>query len=207
MAPDRRGYTVALTGGIGSGKSAVADRFAALGAEVIDTDAIAHALTAPGGAAMPAIEAAFGARFVAEDGSLDRARMRDHVFAEPAERRRLEGILHPMIRAQAEAGLEASRAPYAVMVIPLLVEGGDPRGRFDRILVVDCLPETQVRRVMARNGLEEQAVRRILAAQASRAQRLAVADDVVENEGPLSALDMAVAALHARYLAAAAKRP
>lgn len=200
-------FTVALTGGIGSGKSAVAGRFAALGVEVVDTDAIAHGLTGPGGAAMGAIAAAFGAEFLAADGSLDRARMRSHVFAHPAERRRLENILHPMIRAEADARRSASLAPYVVMVIPLLVEGGDPRGRFDRILVVDCQPETQVRRVMARNGLGAETVNQILAAQASRTQRLAAADDVIVNEGALSQLDPAVAALHARYLAAARAVP
>lgn len=196
-------FTVALTGGIGSGKSAVAERFAALGAEVVDTDAIAHGLTAPGGEAMAAIKAAFGPEFVADDGSLDRNRMRSHVFAHGAERRRLEDILHPMIRAEVEIRREASRAPYVVVVIPLLVEGDDPRGRFDRVLVVDCDPETQVRRVMARNGLGAEAVERILAAQANRAERLAVADDVIVNDGPLAKLDSAAAALHARYLAAA----
>ncbi len=196
-------FTVALTGGIGSGKSAVAGRFEALGAGIVDTDVIAHALTGPGGAAMPAIAAAFGPDFVAVDGSLDRDRMRARVFAEPAARRRLEAILHPMIRAEAEARRAALRTPYAMMVIPLLVESGDPRGRFDRILVVDCSPGTQIERVMARSRLAREAVENILAAQATRAQRLAVADDVIDNEGPLSALDDAVAALHGRYLAAA----
>lgn len=199
-------FTVALTGGIGSGKSAVADRFAAQGAGIVDTDLIAHALTAPGGAAMPAISAAFGPGFMAGDGSLDRDRMRAHVFAEPAARRRLEAILHPMIRAEAEARRAVLRTPYAMMVIPLLVESGDPRGRFDRIAVVDCTPETQVRRVMTRSGLSRAAVEGILAAQATRAQRLAVADDVIDNEGPLSALDDAVAALHGRYLSCARER-
>jgi dephospho-CoA kinase len=199
-------FTVALTGGIGSGKSAVAERFAALGAGIVDTDVIAHGLTAPGGAAMPAIAAAFGASFVAADGSLDRARMRSHVFDDPAARRRLEAILHPMIRSEAEAQRSALRTPYAMMVIPLLVESGDPRGRFDRVLVVDCSPETQVRRVMARSGLAREVVEAILAAQATRAERLAMADDVIDNEGALSALDDAVSALHDRYLAATRER-
>jgi dephospho-CoA kinase len=196
-------FTVALTGGIGSGKSAVAGRFEALGAGIVDTDLIAHALTAPGGAAMPAVAAAFGPGFVAADGSLDRDRMRARVFAEPAARRRLEAILHPMIRTEAEARRDALRTPYAMMVIPLLVESGDPRGRFDRILVVDCSPATQIARVMSRSHLPREAVEDILAAQATRAQRLAVADDVIDNEGPLSALDDAVADLHGRYLVAA----
>lgn len=196
-------FTVALTGGIGSGKSAVAERFAALGAGVVDTDVIAHALTAPGGAAMPAITQAFGAQFASVDGSLDRARMREHVFGDQAARQRLEAILHPLIRAEAERQRAASPAPYVVMVIPLLVEVGDPRGRFDRILVVDCSPERQLARVMTRSGLSREAVQAILDAQATRARRLAVADDVIDNDGPLSALDSAVAALHARYLSAA----
>lgn len=202
-------FTVALTGGIGSGKSAVAQRFAALGAQVVDTDAIAHALTAPGGGAMHAVAACFGPAFVVADGSLDRAKMRDHVFADASERHRLEDILHPLIRAEAEAQRRKSRAPYVLMVIPLLVEGGNPRGRFDRILVVDCDPGTQVRRVMARSGLTPEAVGRILAVQASRDERLAAADDVILNEGSLSQLDAAVAKLHARYIAAAraASRP
>ncbi len=207
MAADRHTFTVALTGGIGSGKSAVAERFAALGAEVVDTDAIAHGLTGPGGAAMDAIATAFGASFRTADGSLDRARMRNHVFAHPNERRRLESILHPMIRTEADARRAASRAPYVVMVIPLLVESSDPRGRFDRILVVDCEPATQVARVMARSGLSPEAIHQILAVQASRAERLSVADDVILNDGPLSRLDSAVAALHARYLAAAHALP
>ena len=199
-------FIVGLTGGIGSGKSAVADRFAARGAAVIDTDHIAHELTGPGGAAMAAIEAAFGAGVVAADGRLDRAAMRSLAFGDPQARRRLEAILHPMIRdltdARARAALAAG-APYAVLGIPLLVEAGNARSRVDRVLVVDCPPEVQIGRVMARSGLDRAEVERILAAQATREARLAVADDLIDNGGPLDALAPQVDALHRRYLALA----
>lgn len=198
------GYIVGLTGGIGSGKSAAAEGFRTLGATVVDTDLIAHALTAPGGAAMPAIRERFGHAVVAPDGRLDRARMREVAFADPQARRTLEGILHPLIRAQSEADLKAATGPYAILVVPLLVESGSYRDRVDRVLVVDCAEETQIRRTMARSGLDREAVLRILAAQATRAQRLAAADDVIDNEGSREALEQQVAALHRRYLTLAA---
>ncbi|WP_028310512.1 MULTISPECIES: dephospho-CoA kinase [Derxia] len=193
---------VGLTGGIGSGKSFAADCFARLGAGVIDTDLIAHALTRPDGAAMPAIVAAFGDWARAADGALDRAAMRARVFERPAERARLEAILHPMIGAEVEraAAAIADRHPYLVFVIPLLVEGGRWRDRIDRILVVDCPEDEQLSRVIARNGLAEAQVRAILAAQATRAARLAVADDVLDNAGPNPALEHEIATLHQRYL-------
>ena len=140
--------TVGLTGGIGSGKSSVARLFAARGVEVIDTDALAHELTAPGGAAMAAIRAAFGAEVIDERGALDRERMRRQVFADPAARKRLEAMLHPMIRAEIERRRAAATSAYVILMIPLLVESGDPRRRCDRVLVVDCPEEEQVRRVM-----------------------------------------------------------
>lgn len=199
-------FVVGLTGGIGSGKSTVADLFAARGAGIVDTDVIAHALTGPDGAAMPAIRARFGNDVVASDGRLDRQAMRERAFSDPDARKALEAILHPMIRAEADRQVAESAAPYVVLVVPLLVESGSYRQRVDRVLVVDCTPETQIRRAMARSGLTRDGALRILAAQATREARLASADDVVDNDGPLSRLPPAVEALHARYAAAAAAR-
>lgn len=199
-------YVVALTGGIGSGKSTVAELFVAQGAALVDTDAIAHRLTAPGGAAMPALIAAFGASIATPEGALDRAAMRRLAFADPNARARLEAILHPLIRAAATAECAEADAPYVILAVPLLVETGNWRERCDRVLVVDCAPAIQIARVMARNALAEDEVRRILAAQASREQRLAVADDVIANDGGREALPAAVAALHQRYLLAAAAK-
>lgn len=196
-------YVVGLTGGIGSGKSAVADLFAECGILVVDTDAIAHALTAPGGAAMPAIRAEFGAAVAAADGALDRAAMRAIVFADPAARQRLEAILHPMIRRESERLLaaDAARSPYAILMVPLLIEAGGYRERVDRVAVVDCAEATQIARVMGRNGLAREEVQRILAAQATRAERLAAADDVIDNDGDLAALRPQIERLHVNYLA------
>jgi dephospho-CoA kinase len=192
---------VGLTGGIGSGKSAVTERFAALGAGIVDTDLIAHQLTAPGGRALPALRAAFGDGVVGRNGAMDRAAMRDRVFADPAARARLEGILHPLIWAAAEDQVAAlGAAPYVLLVVPLLVESGAYRGRCQRVCVVDCPEAIQVERVMRRSGLPADQVRAIMAAQASRQQRLAVADDVVDNGGDLASLERQVAALHRRYL-------
>lgn len=200
--------TIGLTGGIGSGKSTVADLFAQAGASVIDTDLIAHAQTAPGGPAMPAIAAEFGDDFVAADGSLDRARMRALVFADPGARLRLEAILHPRIRAMADAEADMATGDYLIFVVPLLVESASrPSGswldRVQRVLVVDCPESVQIARVMARNGLDEHQVQAIMAAQASRASRLAAADDVVTNSGELAELLPQVERLHAHYLALA----
>lgn len=199
---------IGLTGGIGSGKSTVGQAFAAHGIEVIDTDAIAHAMTAPGGQALEAVRAGFGAEFIGADGAMDRARMREHVFASPAERERLEALLHPLIRAETARRTLQAASPYVVLMIPLLVEAArrDPqwRARFDRIAVVDCSPATQVRRVMARNSFAAEAVQRILDAQASRAERLAAADDVIDNDGAPQALSPQVARLHQAYLRLAA---
>jgi dephospho-CoA kinase len=196
------GFIVGLTGGIGSGKSAVADLFAAQGARIIDADVIAHTLTAPQGAAMPAIRAAFGEAMITAEGALDRAAMRARVFAEPQERQRLEAILHPLIRAETDRQAAASLglAPYVVLVIPLLVESGAYRGRVDRLVVVDCPEATQISRVMARNGLSAEEVERIMQTQATRAQRLAVADDLIDNGGGLAALAPQVLRLHRKYL-------
>ena len=193
-------YVVGLTGGIGSGKSAAADSFAALSVVVVDTDAIAHELTAVGGAAMPALLAAFGAEVAMADGALDRARMRRLVFADPAARKRLETILHPMIRALSAERCQLAPTPYVILAVPLLVESGTYRERCDRIVVVDCPESLQISRVMARSGLSENEVRAIMANQAARAERLAVADDVIANDSDLTSLEKRVGELHRSYL-------
>ena len=193
-------YTVGLTGGIGSGKSTVAELFAKRGAQVIDTDEIAHELTRPGGEAIAPIRAAFGAEAIAPDGSLDRAWMRRLVFGDVRARKRLEAILHPLIRAETARRLEVARAPYAILVIPLLVESGVDRSRTARVLVVDCPEAMQIERVVRRTGLPEREVRAILASQATREQRLGAADDVIDNGGPSAALDDQVSRLHEKYI-------
>jgi cell division protein ZapD len=197
-------YVVGLTGGIGCGKTAVADAFARRGITVVDSDAIAHELTAPGGAAMGAISEAFGASFVDEQGALDRARMRELAFSDAGSKLRLEEILHPMIRDESARRIASAHGPYVLNVVPLLVERGVKRDRIQRVLVVDCDEADQVSRVMRRSGLEEQEVRRIMSTQATREQRLREADDVIRNEGPLELLDGMVEALHGRYLELAA---
>jgi dephospho-CoA kinase len=193
-------FIVGLTGGIGSGKSAAADLFGELGATIVDTDAIAHELTAPGGVAIDAIRAAFGADVIAANDALDRAAMRRRVFADAQAKARLEGILHPMIRDEADRRCTASRAPYVVLVVPLLVESGGYRSRVQRVVVVDCPEEIQVARVMSRSGLTAEEARAIMAAQVERALRLAAADDVIDNGGELAALRPQVEALHRKYL-------
>jgi len=201
QATESRRLLIGLTGGIGSGKSTVATLFEARGASLVDTDLIAHALTGPSGAAMAAIRAAFGDSVIAADGRMERTAMRAKVFADDSERRRLEAILHPMIREESERQVRAATGPYTILVVPLLVESGRWRDRVDRLLVVDCPPAVQIERVMNRNGLSRQAVEAILAAQASREQRLACADDVIDNSG--SEADLmpqieAVATIYAR---------
>lgn len=193
---------IGVTGGIGCGKTTVADMFAELGAAVIDTDAIAHSLTAPLGAAMAAIQAEFGADYVTADGAMDRARMRALVFADAAARARLEAILHPRIRAATEAAGAAAQGPYTMFVVPLLVESGSWRERVDRILVIDCSEQTQIARVMRRNNMSADQVSAIMAAQATRAQRLAAADDVINNDADLAALRPQIERLHSQYIQA-----
>jgi len=200
-------FVVGLTGGIGSGKSTVADCFAAQGVPVIDTDVIARELTAPGGTALEAIRAAFGDTVMQADGRLDRAALRRHVFADTPARRQLEAILHPLIRQRVEQTLAILTAPYVVIVIPLLVESGGYRDVLDRVLVVDCPEDLQVARVVARSGLGRDEVAAILAAQASRVERLAVADDVIRNTASPEALCAEAAILHQHYLALAASAP
>lgn len=177
------GVRIGLTGGIGSGKSTVAATWVALGATLVDTDAIAHALTGPGGAAMPALRAAFGDHVEQmPQGGLDRARMRAIVFAEPDARRRLEALLHPMIGAEAQR-LADTAAGAVVFDVPLLAETRHWRQRCDRIAVVDCSEATQVQRVMARSGWPAQQVHQVIAQQASRRMRRSIADAVIHNDG------------------------
>ena len=193
-------WVLALTGGIGSGKSAVAQRLGELGAGVVDTDLIAHALTAPNGAAMPALLAAFGPACVQADGAMDRAAMRARVFADPAARQQLEAILHPLIRLHTERALTDCPGDYLVLVVPLLVETGSYLTLADRVLVVDCPVETQRQRVRARNGLPEAQIDAILASQASREARLTHADDIIDNSGDFAALGLQVDVKHSYYL-------
>ena len=199
-------FTVGLTGGIGSGKSAVAALFARLGVHVVDTDEIARELTRPGGEAIAPIRAAFGEQAIAADGSLDRVAMRRLAFGDGGERKRLEAILHPLIRTESERRVGRASSPYAMLVIPLLVEGGVDRSRTPRVVVVDCPEASQIERVMRRSGLSEAEVRAILASQATRGQRLAEADDVIDNSGPPSALQGQVSRLHEKYLTLARPR-
>jgi dephospho-CoA kinase len=202
-AQARRAPVIGLTGGIGSGKSTVADMLVERGAALVDTDRIAHRLTAPDGAAIEPIREAFGDGVIAADGSMDRAAMRALAFSDPAARKRLEGILHPMIRGLTQAGIDdavRAGAPYVLVAVPLLVESGSWKGRYDRVLVVDCPPATQVERVVRRSGLAREQAEAILAAQATRAQRLAAADDVVDNGGAASALPAQLDRIHAAYI-------
>lgn len=201
-------FIVGLTGGIGSGKSTVAALFAERGAALVDTDLIAHSLTAPHGAAMATIADVFGPSLLQADGSLDRAAMRQRVFSDPSAKSRLEAILHPMIRAESIARCAAaSRAPYVILAIPLLIEAGDAyRVHIDRVLVVDCAEEVQLARVMARNGLPAEAVQAIIAAQATRAERRAAADDLLFNDDGREALTPQVAFFHQHYLESAAAK-
>lgn len=194
-------FSVGLTGGIGCGKSTVAELFAGLGATIVDTDAIAHALTAPHGAAMPAILAEFGPDFATPDGALDRARMRSLVFSDAGARARLEAILHPRIRDATAAAAAIASGPYVIYAVPLLIESGTWRDRVTRVLAVDCSEDTQVARVMQRSRLDADQVRAIMATQVTRAERLAAADDVIDNDDGLEALLPQVKRLHAQYLA------
>jgi len=198
-------FTVGLTGGIGSGKTTISGLFAELGVEVIDTDEIARSLTSKPQAAMTAIEAHFGPAVIASDGSLDRERMRELAFSDPEAREALQRILHPLIREEVQRRLAATASPYALVVVPLLVES---RGYSfaSRILVVDCSEEQQIARVVQRSGLSREQVQAIMASQASRSDRLAVANDVIHNDGEIGALRDQVQRLHDQYLALAESR-
>lgn len=197
-----RQYRVGLTGGIACGKSTVANLFAALGVEIVDTDLLAREVVAPDTPLLAEIAGHFGRQVLQKDGSLDRAQLRERVFADPAERQWLERLTHPAIRALTDERCEAATSRYVMVAIPLLVEtrGAD---RFDRVLVVDCEPEIQLARLQARDGTTRAAAERMLAAQVTREQRLAVADDVIQNNGDIAALRDQVEKLHRQYVAAA----
>jgi dephospho-CoA kinase len=193
-------FCVALTGGIASGKTAAAERFAALGASVIDADIVARELVAPGSAVLAEIVRRFGAQYLDASGALDRRAMREHVFADTEARSTLESILHPRIRTALRARALVASGAYVMLAIPLLAE----RGHYewvDRVLVIDVPREIQMRRLLARDGVTPALAEAMLAAQATRGQRLALADDVIENSGTLAELDQNVSALHARYVA------
>jgi dephospho-CoA kinase len=199
-------YLVGLTGGIGSGKTTVANLFGELGAGLVDTDEIARALTGPGMAAVAEIGDRFGAEYVTADGALDRGRMRRLVFTDAKARRDLEGILHPLIREQSRRMIAKTSAPYTVIVVPLLLETQHYRGYANRVLVVDCDPEIQVERVMKRSGLSREEVLAIMASQLSRDERLRHADDIVRNDGDLADLGPQIPPLHERYMEFAARQ-
>lgn len=200
-----RHYVVALTGGVASGKSAVARRFEAHGVNVYDADVAAREVVAPNSAALAEIEFVFGAGMLQADGSLDRRAMRERVFAEPEARRKLEAIIHPRVRAWLQRQVGMDRGPYCMLAIPLLVENLDQYAWVDRVLLVDAPEDVQVARLMQRDGVTREHAERMLAAQANREQRRAIASDVIVNDGEESALDTKVAALHARYLELASR--
>ncbi|WP_245879601.1 dephospho-CoA kinase [Zobellella endophytica] len=196
-------FIVGLTGGIGSGKSTVADLFAALGTEVVDADLIAREVVAPGEPALAAIAAHFGEEVMLPDGGLNRRLLRERVFAEPMQKDWLNALLHPLIRERMLAACAAARSPYCLLVVPLLVENG-LTGLTDRVLVVDVSPELQLARTVRRDRANEAQIRAIMAAQASREQRLAAADDVLDNsDSDMAGIKAAVAGLHRKYLAQA----
>jgi dephospho-CoA kinase len=200
-----RHFRVGLTGGIASGKTTVANLFAALGVPIVDTDALAREVLEPGTPLLAEVLAHFGSGVTSADGVLDRRALRARVFADPAERRWLEERTHPAIRALTDARCDTARGAYVMVAIPLLVETGGA-DRFDRVLVVDVDPAIQLARLQARDGSTRAEAERILAAQATRAARLAVAHDVIRNDGDLVALRDQVAALHHQYLEAARSR-
>ena len=194
---------IGLTGGIGSGKSTVAGFLVAQGATLVDTDAIARALTDPGGAAIPNVRAQFGDAFIDAQGALDRQRMRALAFADPSAKQRLEAILHPQIGAEAMSQAERAAGRAVVFDVPLMAESSHWRSRCDRILVVDCSEQTQVDRVVRRAGWHGEQVRRVIAQQAPRQLRRAIADAVIDNDAqPLAALQAAVQALWALWVEA-----
>jgi len=191
-------YRVALTGGIACGKSTVANLFAALGIIIVDTDLLAREVVAPGSPLLAQVAEHFGPQVLQPDGSLDRARLRDIVFANPAERQWLEQLTHPAIRELTDRRCAKAKGPYVMVAIPLLVETGGT-ARFDRVLVVDCDPAIQLARLQARDGSTREQAARMLAAQVTREQRLAAADDVIQNNGDIAALRDQVEKLHLMY--------
>jgi dephospho-CoA kinase len=196
--------TVGLTGGIASGKTSAARRFAALGVPVIDADEAARSVVEPGSLGLAALVERFGTGILGAEGALDRRALRRLAFADPEARRDLEAVLHPRIRAEMDRLASLATGPYLVMAIPLLVEGGDARRRVDRVLVIDVDERRQLERLMARDGGSEAEARAIVSAQATREQRLGQADDVIDNRGSLADLERAVDERHAVYLELAA---
>ncbi|EKL0983625.1 dephospho-CoA kinase [Klebsiella aerogenes] len=193
------GYTVALTGGIGSGKSTVADEFAHLGVTVIDADIIARQVVEPGTPALLAIAERFGPQMINDDGSLNRRRLRERIFAHSEDKAWLNALLHPLIQQETRRQMQASTSPYLLWVVPLLVENR-LTDKADRVLVVDVPKEMQIERTIRRDGVSREHAEHILAAQATREQRLAAADDVIENMGSADAVASHVARLHDKYL-------
>lgn len=194
-------FCIGLTGGIGCGKSTVARLFAAQGACIIDTDALAHQLTQPGGVAIPTIQAAFGAAFITPAGMLNRSKMRQLIFSDTNAKRSLEAILHPLILETSEATLaNCTHAPYAILMAPLLLESPPFLQLVQRVLLVDCSEEQQIIRVMQRSQLDESEIRAIIAQQISPAERITQADDILINNGSLGSLENHVFALHGKYL-------
>lgn len=199
------GLTIGLTGGVASGKSVVAAMFVSLGAALIDTDVIAREVVAPGEPGLAAIRAEFGDSVLTPSGELDRAKMRKLIFADPAKRRALEAALHPLIRARTRQRLDATRGPYVLVAVPLLVETGFGQ-LVDRVLVVDCPVSQQIDRLVKRDGMTEAEARAMVEAQTDRGTRLRAAQDIVDNSGALDATREQVANLHEQYLALAAQR-
>jgi dephospho-CoA kinase len=188
-------------------ESAAAEEFGRLGATVVDTDTIAHELTQAGGAAMPQVRRLFGEDYADAQGAMDRAKLRALAFRDPGARKRLEHLLHPLIRAESDRRIAAASGAYVIHVVPLLVESRDYRQRVSRVLVVDCPEDVQIERVRQRSRLSDEEIRRIIRSQASREERLAAADDVIDNSGSLDALHKQVRELHARYLELARSLP
>lgn len=199
-----RHFVVALTGGVASGKSAVTQRFEKLGVAVHDADVAAREVIAPGSAALAEIEFVFGADVLDKDGTLNRRAMRERVFTDTAARKQLEGIIHPRVRAWLRRRVGMDRGPYCLLAIPLLFENRAQYAWVDRVLLVDAPESVQIERLLRRDGVTRAQAESMLAAQATRAQRRSIADDVITNDGEESALDAQVAALHARYMELAA---
>jgi len=198
-------FRIGLTGGIASGKSTVANLFAALAVPIVDTDVLSREVVAPGSPLLRQITDHFSMQVLSDDGTLNRQELRKRIFADPQERMWLEALLHPAIRALTDVRCEAATGPYVIVAIPLLVETAG-KERFDRVLVVDCDPELQIARLMARDGMARDEALRMLSAQAPRPSRLAVADDVIHNDGDIAHLRDQVGKLHHQYVTAARVR-